>query len=373
MSCNNCYNGCAETTSDKCVKYTGNDIESLNIYNGDSLYSIDQVILDKLVTILDGTGIDITIDPGAYCELVTSYLPSCKPICNPPTAVELFQALTNAACDLQSQVSGIDAKVLQMYSGYSVGCLTGVDGGSPLRDVVEAIIAKLCDLGVDLSALALDVDTNYVKLADLDALIQSYLDSIGTSTKHYLKMVPYTVVEYYGSLSNFDGTGAGIGDWEKIYLCNGDNGTPDKRGRVGVGAIVGVGGGALDPVVTPGGYNPNYSLNSKFGDNSVTLSTAQIPSHTHAAVVTDTHYHYIATSESTGTSAPVGSSDFTARQGTYGTNEEYAMRPGTITANVGKSSGSQGSISVANASAGSGNAHSNVQPVLACYYIMYIP
>ena len=78
-------------------------------------------------------------------------------------------------------------------------------------------------------------------------------------------------------------------------------------------------------------------------------------------------------SESTATTSSVGASDYTARQGTYGTDEEYALRPGTITANVGKTSASQGSISVANSSTGSGNAHSNIQPVLACYYIMYIP
>ena len=48
-------------------------------------------------------------------------------------------------------------------------------------------------------------------------------------------MVPYTVVEYYGPLTYFDNTGAGQGDWDRIFLCNGLNGTPDKRGRVAVG------------------------------------------------------------------------------------------------------------------------------------------
>ena len=113
---------------------------------------------------------------------------------------------------------------------------------SDTHAVLQAVITKLCDLDVELAALALDVDTNYVKLADLNSLIAAYIASTSTSgVQYYTRMVPYTVVEYYGSLTgNFDVTGAGLNDWDKIYLCNGLNGTPDKRGRVPVGVIVGV-------------------------------------------------------------------------------------------------------------------------------------
>jgi hypothetical protein len=36
-NCQNCYNGCVETTSDQCVKYTGVDIPELGIVKGDPL------------------------------------------------------------------------------------------------------------------------------------------------------------------------------------------------------------------------------------------------------------------------------------------------------------------------------------------------
>jgi len=48
--CNNCFNGCTQTTSDKCIKYTGIDFPELNISNGDKLSvvleSINKAIMD---------------------------------------------------------------------------------------------------------------------------------------------------------------------------------------------------------------------------------------------------------------------------------------------------------------------------------------
>jgi len=376
MSCNNCYNGCVETTSDKCVRYTGNAVEDLNIESGDSLYVVEQALIDAVVSFLDGTGIDITIDPAAYCDLVVDYLPTCKPICSPPTAVELFEALVKAACDLQGQVDAVVADVAVIEANYTIDCLTGVTASSGTHAVLQAVITKLCDLGVDLAALALDVDTNYVKLSDLDTLIQAYLDSTGSSSEYYNKMVPYTAVEYYGSLSNFDGTGAGLGDWVNIYLCNGQNGTPDKRGRVPVGAIQLVPGGTLNAAVnpaTPG--NPNYALGDVSGANTITLDATQIPSHTHIPTVTDTHYHYQFANSVNTTDIVVDSSNQVARALNLSpsSNLEYTMNASVFPATIGKTGGTQGTLAVSNSNTGGGLAHANIQPVLACYYIMYIP
>jgi microcystin-dependent protein len=188
------------------------------------------------------------------------------------------------------------------------------------------------------------------------------------------------VIEYYGALTgNFDVTGAGIvgTDWEKIYLCNGLNGTPDKRGRVGVGAIVGVGGGPMNPVVDPATpTNPNYALNGTAGANTVTLNTSQIPSHTHVASVTDPgHIHFTLADIIDTTGVLPTNTTSIAKESQFGSSqEEYAMRSSAITAaTLGLSSSTTTGISVINATAGSGGAHSNIQPVLACYYIMYIP
>lgn len=387
MACNNCYNGCVDTTSDRCVRYTGLPSIPLGIETNDSLYVVEEALINAVVSFLDGTGIDITIDPAAYCELVTQYLPTCKPICSQPTAVELFEALVKAACDLQEQVAAVAADVAVLNADYDIDCLDGVVNSSNTHDVLQATITKLCQLGLDIEALAIDLDTNYVKLADLNTLIQAYLDSTTGSTSFYTKMVPYTVVEYYGDLNNyptvadgFGGTGIGFGAWEKVYLCNGQNGTPDKRGRVPVGVTNGMGGGAYDPEVdpaTPG--NPTYTINGTNGNNTTTLTSAQIPAHTHpaTAVSTDTgHTHFTVGTGDSGTT--IDSTHPIADAHNAGGNSSYDLvNATTTTATVGKSGtntslGLSVAVTVAN-NTGGGSAHSNIQPVLACYYIMYIP
>jgi microcystin-dependent protein len=375
MSCSNCYNACTEIVSDRCVRYTGLDVPVLGILSGDSLSVVEASLIEFLTSTLNGIGIKPIVDPLVICNLVQQYLPDCGEF----TLNDYITALIKAACDLQEQVDILTADIATLNANYDVDCLTGVISTSDTHAVLQAVITKLCDLDVELAALALDVDTNYVKLADLNSLIAAYIASTTTSsTKQYTKMVPYTVVEYYGSLTgNFDVTGAGLGDWEKIYLCNGLNGTPDKRGRVGVGAIVGVGGGAMNPVVDPATpTNPNYALNGTAGANTVTLNTSQIPSHTHVASVTDpghTHFTLANVVDTTGV-LPTNTTSI-AKESTFGsTQEEYAMRSSAITAaTLGLSSSSTTGISVTNATAGTGGAHSNIQPVLACYYIMYIP
>jgi microcystin-dependent protein len=384
MACNNCYNGCVETTSDKCVRYTGENVEALSIANGDNLYTVEQALINAVVSFLDGTGIDITIDPAAYCALVTSYLPECKPICASPTAVELFEALVKAACDLQEQIVDVAADIATLNADYDVDCLSGVTNSSDTHAVLQAAITKICELGVDLDALALDVDTNYVKIADINSYIAAYLAGISVSNKYYTKMVPYTVVEYYGALSGyptgadgFSAAGVGYGYWENIYLCNGLNGTPDKRGRVSVGAIVGVGGGALNPAVDPSNpSNPNYALYTISGSNSVVLTSSQIPSHTHSATVTDPqHFHYLLGNDTvTATCAALSSTSILASNGDCGTNPNYQLSASAqVAATLAKSSSSTTGISVTNGNTGGGLGHSNIQPSIGCYYIMYKP
>jgi microcystin-dependent protein len=361
------------------VRYTGLDVPALGILSGDSLSLVESSLIEFLTSTLNGVGIKPIVDPLIICNLVQQYLPDCGEF----TLNDYITALIKAACDLQEQVDILAADLLALNADYDVDCLTGVTSTSDTHAVLQAVITKLCDIDVELAALALDVDTNYVKLADLNTLIAAYLSSVSPDgTKYYTRMVPYTVVEYYGPLTgNFDVTGAGIvgTDWEKIYLCNGNNGTPDKRGRVPVGAIVGVGGGALDPVVDPATpTNPNYALNGTSGANTVTLNTSQIPSHTHVASVTDPgHDHFVLANDNAAAIPFTAGPTPTAPVSSYvDLSGNFSYRTGTsalTAATVGLSSSDSTGISVTNATAGSGGAHSNIQPVLACYYIMYIP
>jgi len=392
MSCSNCppeacYNGCVEIVSDQCVRYTGPDIPALNITTGDTLAYVEQMITDKLVPLLVGTGDVITIASGDKCALINGFLVGITS----PNSTQLFRALVKSVCSLQTQVTAVATDIAVLNADYTIGCLTGVTSSSDTHAIVQAIITKLCATVADLAALELDVDTNYVKLADLDALIAAYLASqAGGPTQQSAKMIPFVAYEYYGSLSNFDGTGAGIpaNGFNDVYLCNGLNGTPDKRGRVAVGAIasvppVGIG---LDPAVNPAfAGNPNYALSGTAGANTVTLITSQLPLHTHNATVVASgtvgnHTHIIMGGGGPGTGgAGPTALEVAANGNADGGNLGYAIRPATSQVhNSGITSASGAgavslSVAVSNSNAGSGEAHSNIQPVIAAYYIMYIP
>jgi len=375
MSCSNCYNGCTEIVSDKCVRYTGIDVPVLGIQTGDSLSYVEQALIEFLTSTLDGTGIKLTIDPAIICEVVNQYLPDCEDL----NALNLFTALIEATCDLQAQIDVIVAELAALEGNYDVECLTGVSATSGTHDILQAVITKLCDVDAALVALAVDVDTNYVKLADLDALIQAYLDSITPTTQQNAKMVPFTAVEYYGPLSNFDGSGKGIAGlgWDKIYICNGSNGTPDKRGRVGVGVTTGVPGGAMSAAVDPAvPGNPTYTLNSVNGTNNVTLTTNQMPVHTHTTTpipVSHTHFIFGNTVQSNAAST-INTVDQVAYARTVSSQDvNYQAMSATTPATLGKSSSESISANVTVNNAGGGLSHPNYQPALATNYIIYIP
>jgi len=67
----------------------------------------------------------------------------------------------------------------------------------------------------------------------------------------------------YSGAWNFDGTGKGTGDLLGWALCNGNNGTPNLEDKFIMGIITSARGGETG------------------GHNSMTLTTAQIPAHSH--------------------------------------------------------------------------------------------
>lgn len=374
-NCSNCYNGCTEIVSDRCVKYTGIDVPVLGIQTGDSLSYVEQALITFLTSTLDGTGVKIDLGTTVVCNLVQQYLPTCKDL----TIVDISKALIEAACDLQEQVDDVVADIAVLNADYTIGCLTGVTASSDTHAIVQAVITKLCQVQVDLTALALNVSTNYVSIANINSYIQAYLNSISSSTLVSNKMVPYSAVPYFGPLSYFNGTGAGTGDWAKIYLCNGQNGTPDLRGRTLVGVTTGMFGGPLDPEVDPANpANPNYTITTEVGVNEVFLSSTQIPAHTHiatavATVTPATHSHLTV---SDGTAIPLNVDDPIDSGYSSGGNLGYSLRSASdTTANLGKTNDVTIDVGVAvsNGSTGGGLGHANIQPSRGCYYIIYIP
>ena len=373
-NCTNCFNGCTEIVSDRCVRYTGIDIPELGILTGDTLSSVEQSITTYLVSVLDGSGVKIDLSSIDICLLVQSYLPVCS-VCTDISIADIAKALIQAVCDLQEQVDAIVAELAILNGDYTIDCLDGVTSSSDTHAIVQAVINKLCSLDNSFNLLVASLPNTYVPISSspghpgINDYIAAYLASIGTSTKYYNKMIPYTVVEYYGSLTgNFDATGAGLvsGNWEKIYLCNGRNGTPDKRGVVGVGTTDGSMLGLAMPVQTnPGSspFNPTYTLNSIGSTvNSTSLLIGQIPNHTHAATVTlidPGHTHTYKYTNDITTSGPAAIEDGVVTD---------VSATGAINSNT-----TGITVTVSNAAQGGSGAHSNVQVGLGCYYIMYIP
>jgi microcystin-dependent protein len=382
MSCSNCYNGCPQIISDQCVKYTGIDIPVLGIKNGDSLSYVEQAIITFLTSTLDGTGIKPNIEQSIICQIVSKNLPTCGDL----TVVDFIKALTQAVCELKTIVDGtiadiddINDFIISLESAYDVSdCLTGVTSTSGTHDILQAVIDSLCDF-------IRDAPTTYVQLEYLNGLIADYLASIAPTTVQYnTRMVPYTIVAYYGSLSNFSASGVGISanGFDKIYLCNGQNTTPDLRGRTIVGTTS-MGTNPFDPSVDPAiPGNPNYAaLGTAVGLNNVTLTSSQIPAHTHLATavssVTDpTHRHKFSddtTSPTNALRANNGIIPFTTSPASAtisadgaGAGRIYLTSPESTGVSVSTT------VTVQNNTGGNGS-HINIQPSLACHYIMYIP
>ena len=119
------------------------------------------------------------------------------------------------------------------------------------------------------------------------------------------------------------------------FLCDGANSTPDLRDRFIVGA-----GGA-------------YAVAATGGADSVTLTTAQMPSHTHTATVTDPgHTHTYDNAFVLDVTRSTGGGQTSQNERTRTTNSAVT------------------GISVSNSSTGGGASHENRPPYYALAYIM---
>ena len=131
-------------------------------------------------------------------------------------------------------------------------------------------------------------------------------------------------------------------------LCNGQNGTPNLQDRFIVGA------------------GNQYSVGATGGANEVTLTTAQMPSHTHILSLSDlrtnsagNHYHsYSYYPKYEDVEAFGSGGNGVSYNASYGTTDEAGAHTHTVTGS--------GSISPA----GSGQSHENRPPYYALCFIM---
>ncbi len=351
MACVDCLKSCnGIITPDRCISYTGDAYVLLGICGDESQFEINEIILNKLLTLMDGTSITIT-GLNTTCTLISNILST-----QATTVPNLFQTLIKASCSLQNQITNLTAIVTAGYS-FNTGCLSGITSTSSRDQITQALINKACDNATRITS----IEGDYVKASELCDLVDACINPGGggggsTTTQYNTRMVPYAPIPYIGSLSNFDGTGKGLtaAGFEKVYLMNGLNGTQDWRGRSPIGAIQNVPGGVLDSAVDP--YLPqnigtNYVLNQKVGVSSVALLINQMPPHTHS--ISDPGHDHTINGYVGG-----GTARFAAAQGNY-----WYYNPKTSKSTTGISIGYSGS----------GLAHTNLQPSAACYYIVYLP
>jgi microcystin-dependent protein len=370
MSCNGCFNGCVDITSDQCVKYTGDPIVAFGIETGMPMSEVTEKITEYLLEVLEGTGVEPTL-PAVICDLVHDYLPEGDATLN-----DVIEALINAACDLQTQVDGLSTILDGIEASYTIGCLTGVTAASGTHNILQAVITKLCFVADQVTALQAAL-SQYQKIADLCDDVADCI-ALTNSTKYYHKMIPYTAVEYYGPTDNFNINGVGQGDWEQIYLCNGLNGTPDKKGRLPVGATTM--GGTFNNTINPNppfsnpAYTvPSFSLPDVNGSNTVVLTHATIPAHLHLAtstVVDNGHHHVFCGTGGVGVYSVKGSRIGIATTSGGNTVTDYYTNKTDGTINL-QTTGV--TVSTQLDPLGGGLAHNNIPPVMATYYIMFIP
>ena len=117
------------------------------------------------------------------------------------------------------------------------------------------------------------------------------------------------------------------------YLCDGSNGTPNLTDRFIIGA------------------GSSYAVNGTGGVSSVTLTTSNMPAHTHTATVTDPGHLHSDTGSQQGFGSTSGPDSNQAWTGTHN----------TASATTG--------ISVTNSSTGSGTSFSILNPYYALAYI----
>ena len=118
-------------------------------------------------------------------------------------------------------------------------------------------------------------------------------------------------------------------------LCNGQNGTPDLRDRFVVGA------------------GSTYAVAAKGGATTVTLTTSQIPSHTHSIASDGDHTHTVS---------------FSAQ----GSNTSQSALTNSSSGGSSRTTSSSGAHTHTAGSSGGGGAHENLPPYYALCYIMKV-
>ena len=311
--CNSSYTKCFQVVSDQCVKYTGPDIEALDICSGQTLSSLEVIILQKLIDYSTGEGIELEDVDLTSCTFINGFVGCCA---EDKSLSGLFNLIIEAICSLDTKIVTLDTKVTDLLSlTLDLQCLTV--SSITLSNVFNAIIDKLCDIDgrlttVEGTVISLQTQIDVINTTITSIVTTQITNQIIAQTATFLSnvitscsgkgivksgsgntlkisfdaMVPIGCpIPCVRPLSDFDSDGAGIAakgmcGW---HIMNGKDGTQDWRG-FGFSGATNVQGPALFPAVDPtvlGDAGAGTSVGDRKGEVFHTLTIAETPVHNH--------------------------------------------------------------------------------------------
>lgn len=283
---------CSTVIPSNCVQYQGPAVPLLGICTNDTITEVEQAVINKLLEVLNGTGItldQVTLNNCAYLrDLFGS---------KDKTLVNLIQLLVDSNCSLKTILDDLSSRLQPSNFTFDLRCL-GTISNPTIEKILQSLINSHCDLKTVVDTLIANTGNTTI----IDSRINTALSNLITSTGnkgfvkttdntglahyHFTSLVPpLGAIMYTGPLTNFDADGLGLPGTplEKWRLMNGKGGTVDMRGFVPVGQVQGVPGGALDPLVDPSANSDasmNYAFGSKGGAAKVTLLKSNLPNYT---------------------------------------------------------------------------------------------
>lgn len=296
-------NNCAQLTSTDCTIYQGDSIPLLGICCGDTVTEVEKAIIDKLLTVLDGTGIvlsGVTLENAPFLKALLGV--------KDKTLLNMIQLLVDADTNLRALIAAITPTGDNFQ--FDLGCLSEdccQDAVVSRDEIIQMLIDKYCDIQSILDDITDATDNinnsvtstigNYI-LNNINTCSNKGLtkEGSGATAKLTIRNIPPfgSAIPYWGPLTYFDASGSGLAGTPvcDYHIMNGQDGFPDWRGYA-FASITGTGTQPIDARVNAIALNlPNLNAGygQKLGELAHTLTLPEIPSHSHP-VVDPGHVH----------------------------------------------------------------------------------
>lgn len=296
---------CTTVSSANCVIYEGDSIPLLGICCGDTVSEVEYIIIQKLLEILEGTGIVLESINLNNCTYLKNIFGNKE-----KSLLNLIQLLIDSDCTLRQLIQQLEDKISPTGDNFQFDLKCIENPGTTLtRDnVIQLIIDKLCSFQEQIDAIE-DITQN-INVTVNNTMGDFLSQAIGTCSSTGIKKLgvgkdikitlvgmppPESYIPYFGPLEYFDASGKGMDGTPACgwYIGNGQNNTIDMRGYTFAGATQGIGTLPLEARVDPNILNQPSAATGykdKKGEVFNTLSIQNIPSHTHS-VLDNGHTH----------------------------------------------------------------------------------